>query len=341
MAILNRDKLCLNGNDLLEINQHLATKLCLQETPKKHPIDEVLKDAPFTGKIEIHSPHCGLQLYVLQLYLPQDVRLQINMQHPMSVVSMVLNGSCTQRVQRPNRREFAVQFNAGKHVICNFQAENSTFDLAGGETHQIVDLHIDPARFDCLDGLSEKYLPKALHPFLLPDQNCREKLETPLYHGLEAIARQIFNCSFQGVSRNLFMAAKAVEILSMEIDVFSQSRASKEGVSTHEFRRLELARQILEKDFDDPPSLRQLSRKVGLNEFKLKRGFRLAYHTTVFGYVRRLRMEKARALLETGDCNVTTAASAVGYSCLAHFAAAFKKHFGFLPSDLLRQSMLR
>lgn len=260
------------------------------------------------------------------------------MQRPMSVVSMVLNGSCTQRVQRPNRREFVVRFNAGKHVICNFRTEKSIFDLAGGQIHRIIDLHIDPARFDCLNGLGEKQLPKTLHPFLLPGQNCREKLEAPLYQGLDSIARQIFNCSFQGVSRNLFMAAKAVEILSMEIDAFSQSRAPKGGISTQEFKRLELARQTLEKDFDHPPSLQQLSRKVGLNDFKLKRGFRLVYHTTVFGYVRRLRMEKARALLEAGDCNVTAAALAAGYSCLGHFAAAFKKHFGFLPSDLLRKS---
>jgi AraC-like DNA-binding protein len=72
---------------------------------------------------------------------------------------------------------------------------------------------------------------------------------------------------------------------------------------------------------------------VGLNDFKLKRGFRQVFDTTVFGYVRALRMEKARALLELGRLNVTQVASATGYSCFGHFSAAFKKRFGILPSD--------
>lgn len=55
MATPSSTKLFLNGNDLLEINPHLAAKLCLHET-RKHQIEEVLEDAPFTGKVEIYAP---------------------------------------------------------------------------------------------------------------------------------------------------------------------------------------------------------------------------------------------------------------------------------------------
>ena len=101
-----------------------------------------------------------------------------------------------------------------------------------------------------------------------------------------------------------------------------------------DFERLQEARGILEVEFVDPPGLFELARRVGLNDFKLKRGFKEAFGTTVFGYVRRLRMDKAKSLLENGDLNVTEAALEAGYSLLGHFAASFKKRFGILPSQI-------
>lgn len=61
----------------------------------------------------------------------------------------------------------------------------SIFDLAGGQVHRIIDLHIDPVRFDCLNAMDEKQLSKTPHPLFLPGQNCREKLETPLFQDTE------------------------------------------------------------------------------------------------------------------------------------------------------------
>jgi len=83
----------------------------------------------------------------------------------------------------------------------------------------------------------------------------------------------------------------------------------------------------------DPPSLLTLAHRVGLNDFKLKRGFREVYQTTVFGYVRMLRMEKALSLLEAGEMNVGEVASATGYSNFGHFSEAFRKRFGVSPRD--------
>ena len=57
------------------------------------------------------------------------------------------------------------------------------------------------------------------------------------------------------------------------------------------------------------------------------------FGTTVFGYVRQLRMEKARFLLETSDMTVTEIALAVGYTSLGHFAGAFKRSFGLVPRE--------
>jgi AraC-like DNA-binding protein len=98
--------------------------------------------------------------------------------------------------------------------------------------------------------------------------------------------------------------------------------------------RLLQARDILAEEFQEPPSLIQLAHRVGMNDFKLKKGFRKAFGTTAYEYVRGVRMDKARALLESGDLSVGETAVTVGYTCFGHFSAAFKKRFGILPRDV-------
>jgi AraC-like DNA-binding protein len=61
-----------------------------------------------------------------------------------------------------------------------------------------------------------------------------------------------------------------------------------------------------------PLSLPELAGYAGINETKLKRGFRKVYGTSVFGYLRNQRLDKARILLETGDMNVSEVAYSVG-----------------------------
>jgi AraC-like DNA-binding protein len=75
-----------------------------------------------------------------------------------------------------------------------------------------------------------------------------------------------------------------------------------------------------------------LARIVGINDCKLKAGFRHVFGTTVFGYLHDCRMERSRQLLEAGEMTVTEAAQAVGFVSRGHFAAAFKRRFGVNPS---------
>lgn len=71
------------------------------------------------------------------------------------------------------------------------------------------------------------------------------------------------------------------------------------------------ARKIISRDFENPPTLFKLARSVGLSHSKLNYGFREIYGTTVFGYLRKVRLEQARLLLEKQSLSVTDAAFSV------------------------------
>ncbi|MEJ2157126.1 MAG: helix-turn-helix transcriptional regulator [Desulfobacteraceae bacterium] len=83
-----------------------------------------------------------------------------------------------------------------------------------------------------------------------------------------------------------------------------------------------------------------MARAVGTTHTQLNRGFRRIYGTSVFGYLRKMRLEKARHLLEKGKMNVTEAAMAVGYNSLSSFSRAFSNHFGMKPMRYLKKERL-
>ncbi len=93
------------------------------------------------------------------------------------------------------------------------------------------------------------------------------------------------------------------------------------------------AAQFLEENLSEGHSLTALSRRVRINEFKLKKGFREQFNTTVFGYLRQKRMERARELLSRNEWTVLEVANAVGYSNPSHFTRAFRETFGQNPKQ--------
>ena len=100
------------------------------------------------------------------------------------------------------------------------------------------------------------------------------------------------------------------------------------------------ARDVLLENRTDPPTLAQLSRMVGLNEFKLKQGFRFVFNTTAFALLNMDRMEEAERLLREGHLNVAQVGYKVGYASNAAFSRAFRKCFGYPPSAILRNSAI-
>ncbi len=91
---------------------------------------------------------------------------------------------------------------------------------------------------------------------------------------------------------------------------------------------------ILHAEWDQPHTIIGLARRVGMNECYLKFMFRERTGEGVAAYLRRLRMEHARALIAQGGCTVQQAAALAGYANPSHFAQAFRRVHGVLPSQI-------
>jgi AraC-like DNA-binding protein len=147
------------------------------------------------------------------------------------------------------------------------------------------------------------------------------------------ILNAIKNCPFNGLTRMLYLEAKVLELFSLQLEQFSKwSTAGKDDISRADKEKLAEVHAFIESNYLLPLSLSRLTAAYGLNEFKLKKGYKALFHMTVFGHIHHLRMQKAKRLLEEGRMNISEVSDFIGYSNIPAFSAAFKKHFGYPPS---------
>ncbi|WP_207532415.1 helix-turn-helix transcriptional regulator [Desertivirga arenae] len=160
----------------------------------------------------------------------------------------------------------------------------------------------------------------------------------PITPSLGSVLDSIIRCGHTGYSRRIFYEAKMLELLLL---ISNETKRRKQNsfisIKTYDLNKIYQAKDFIERNIQSPCSLIELAHKVGLNDFKLKKGFKEVIGTTVFGYLYDFRMEKARILLENG-APVNEVSYEVGYKNPHHFTAAFKKKYGVLPSSLKRQN---
>ncbi|MBT2562016.1 helix-turn-helix transcriptional regulator [Pedobacter sp. ISL-68] len=146
------------------------------------------------------------------------------------------------------------------------------------------------------------------------------------------ILQQIIYPKHEGRVKRLFLEARIFELI---IAYFNQKQEKQTRVLKKEdIEKILLAKQLVEHDLQRPNSLMELSRKAGINDYKLKRGFKELTGHTVFGYLYKIRMEKAHYFLSKEKKTVNEVAFLVGYKNAQHFITAFKKQYSILPGSL-------
>jgi AraC-like DNA-binding protein len=172
--------------------------------------------------------------------------------------------------------------------------------------------------------------------------NCMEKGETLLVAPgklllqprMAELLQQIRQCNFQGVTRYLFLEAKMMELFALQMDQLHTGSGIKEDWNSADRERLKATHDFIGQNYLEPLTLGGLCTRFGLNEFKLKKGYKHFFSSTVFGHIHQLRMQHALQLLMTGQMNVSEASLHVGYNNVSSFSGAFKKHFGYLPGKI-------
>jgi len=106
-----------------------------------------------------------------------------------------------------------------------------------------------------------------------------------------------------------------------------------ERTKLYDIPALELAKSIIEKDPVRHIHISTLAEKAGINEFKLKLGFRELFQTSPYQYRLQLCLQRAKDLLEDTDDTIDQIASKVGFETYNGFSTAFKKAYNVAPTE--------
>ena len=182
-------------------------------------------------------------------------------------------------------------------------------------------------------SITDDALPRPLQHMLQDTKRFHQSLGKITPAMVQAL-QQILHCPYQGSAQHLYLESKALELLALQfvcLDANLLSAPRRSPLKANDLERVQYARDILVQRSRNPPSLMELAHEVGLNDYKLKQGFRHLFGKTVFGYLRDYRMEQAQHLLQQSNLTITQVAAQVGYRNPEAFSTAFRRKFAISP----------
>ena len=223
---------------------------------------------------------------------------------------------------------------AGYHYLYYLPGITEVEEWPGDEPCQVVMIL---AQVDYLRSFQRANIPLAT-PL---KQLLENSYSTPPFHQslgrispkMHQVLQQILLSPHQGMVEHLLLESKVLELLALQFTSMSEDVPTAKQVSfrAKDVDRVQYAKELLEQQMCNPPSLAELAQLAGLNEFKLKQGFRHLFRTTVFGYLYDYRMAQAQNMLSSGYMNVAQVSAQVGYRSPEAFSTAFRRKLAVSP----------
>jgi AraC-like DNA-binding protein len=161
----------------------------------------------------------------------------------------------------------------------------------------------------------------------------------PISNAMYMVLEQLFFARVPENTKNMYMMGKVLEVLSLyfgandELDISGCPFLKDEAT----VQKVHKAKEIILQNMMEPPSIKELSVLVGLNEYQLKAGFKRLYGSPIFQFLNDHRLNYAHNLLVSGRYKVNEVAWEIGYTNPSHFIAAYKRKFNTTPKKFLMQ----
>lgn len=298
-----------------------------QFEPHKACLYQVLPTEAGGGHSNIFQFDEGLS-YIETLYNPSKnlgILSQMDSE-PRMVVTLGLKGHS----RFSNKQGNEVVFNEGYTTI-------TTFNSSVGERQYQAGQAVSQLRLSITKKWLESYWGENQSQRFFNTSRLQQISRQPISYQAIIAAQQLLTGKVADDLQRLFMQGLVMSLLASELSQLVDDKQAGIGKFTHKEREMAMqAREVLLSEFKQPPSLEALSKRVGTNQFKLKKLFHHFFNNTPYGLLLEIRMNHAYRLLQSTRCQVGIAADFVGYSHASNFSAAFIKHFGILPKTVAK-----
>ena len=221
----------------------------------------------------------------------------------------------------------------GHHYLYHLPNQTEVEEWPADKLTHVVCIWADPSYFSAFN-CDQTALSPTLQKLFEGDRS--QRFHQPLGRitpSIQQLLQQLLHCPYTGLMKQMYLESKALELFAAQFDLWTEESTSRAlvSLSAQDIEQLHQAREILIQQITDPPSLLELARQVGLNDHKLKRGFRQLFGTSAFEYLRDYRLHLAETLLRNPNLTIAGVAATVGYQSQSAFCHAFRRKFSISP----------
>lgn len=285
------------------------------------------------GNIHYQEQALGQGLSILESQYCMDDEVTITGQGDQSILEIQINLSQSAIDYRDKRN--SDQSAPGKSAKIAFLAaedNKAKIYLQKDVSYNTFDIHLPVTLLEHFQGESSTFdqFLKTIGQDISCNLSPRSVVISPAIFGVISDIRQ---CKFEGLTRRIYLESKIFELIAF-LYQDSTALANPTVLSVQDRIRMEEAATIIANNLDQPFTIIQLAKRVGVNQTKLKNDFKLAYGNTIFGYLQDLRMKEAKRYLLDTTLSIQEISIRLGYQSMSNFSIAFKKSMGYSPNKL-------
>lgn len=132
---------------------------------------------------------------------------------------------------------------------------------------------------------------------------------------------------------------KSLELLCYGISLESEFHKKQCKYKKSYIEKICQVRDFIDSNICGDNSIKYLSKKFAVNTTYLKTIFKDVFDQSIHSYVIDKRLEYSKVLLQQDNLAITEIAYKIGYSSSSKFSLAFKRKFGYLPSEYRKNSI--
>lgn len=243
---------------------------------------------------------------------------------------------CSGTISTPNSNLHTTEGTA--HIQFAETGAQTSYVVHPGTRLQMVGIIITPEALHNL-SLVNDMLPVSMTSLLgstgdkielLPINSCVKsvRIAREIIESRKTIPHELRLTYIRGKAQELFCEA----ILQVKPNIDHQGEGKP--LNQADISLLREAKRILDCSLEDPPTIEQLSRLVGVNRTKLKSKFGDYFGETIHSYQTRVRMQEAERMLTETELQFTEISSRVGFKHPSNFTQVIKNYFGMGPKEL-------
>lgn len=225
-------------------------------------------------------------------------------------------------------------FNSNQQNIIYTPQLDGTGEYDTNHNYRFFEVHFARERFLQLSENSCRALQvladhvDAGHYVQIAEQNL------PISLAMHDCIQGILNCNYTDGLKLMFLQSKCLELLVLQAEAFETAATKKHTLrSAYDKDCIYFARDFLIQNIHQPPSIAELAKICGINEFKLKQGFKGLFDNSIFGYLSDYKLNYAKEMLLEGK-PIKAVAFELSYSSVQHFSTAFRKKFAVSPGKV-------